>query len=198
MVWYENVYHWPSNGFENSYYDFQIVIYPSGDIDINYRNIEGNYDATIGIQNEYGQIGHQVAYNSNYIEDNLRISFKQAAEWISIDTQNYISNSITNQETSNHNIQVDGYLMSDGEYETYIYLQSNATGPIMIPLSIQVGYNSIVGDVNQDYQINVQDVVLLINMIIGNIPGNNEADVNQDNEINILDAVLLVTLILEV
>ena len=62
---------------------------------------------------------------------------------------------------------------------------------------VQVGYQSSIGDVNYDNQINVQDVVLLINMIIGNVDPNNEADINQDNQINILDAVLLVSLILE-
>ena len=87
--------------------------------------------------------------------------------------------------------------MNDGQYESYLYIESNATAPIIIPLHIQVGYESIIGDINYDNEINVQDVVLLINIIIGNMPPNNEADINQDNQINILDAVLLVGLILE-
>ena len=87
--------------------------------------------------------------------------------------------------------------MNDGEYETYIHIESNATAPIIIPLYIQVGYQSVIGDINYDNQINVQDVVLLINIIIGNMSPNNEADINQDNQINILDAILLVNLILE-
>ena len=87
--------------------------------------------------------------------------------------------------------------MNDGAYETYIYIESNATAPIINSLFIQVGYESSIGDVNYDNQINVQDVVLLINMIIGNASPNNEADINQDNQVNILDAVLLVSLILE-
>ena len=67
----------------------------------------------------------------------------------------------------------------------------------MLPLYVQVGYESVIGDINYDNQINVQDIVILINMIIGNMPPNNEADINQDSQINILDAVLLVSLILE-
>ena len=194
VVWYNDVVHW---GDDNPY-NFQIIIHNTGLIDINYDNMDGDIQsATIGIQNEYGQIGHQVIYNSNYIEDNLRLSFKQANEWINIDTQNYINNSITNEETAIHNIQIDGYLLSDDEYYTYIHLMSNATAPMIIPLFVQVGYNSMIGDVNQDNLINVQDVVLLINMIVGNVDANNEADINQDNQLNILDAVLLITLILE-
>ena len=60
VVWYEDVYHWASGGYEDSYYDFQIVIYPDGKIDINHRNIEGNYSATVGIQNSSGTVATQV------------------------------------------------------------------------------------------------------------------------------------------
>lgn len=194
VVWYNDVVHWA----DNQPYNFQIIIHSNGLIDINYDNMEGDLQsATIGIQNEYGQIGHEVIFNSNYIEDNLRLSFQQAYNWLSIDTQNFITNSLIAHQSENHNIQVDGYLMSDGLYSTYIHIESNATGPITIPIYVQVGYQSIIGDVNQDNQINIQDVVLLISMIIGDIPINNEADINQDEQINIQDVVLLITLILE-
>ena len=122
---------------------------------------------------------------------------QKSEDSITIDNENLIAGSINNQETSNHTIQIDGALMNDGQYESYLYIESNATAPITIPLYIQVGYESIIGDINYDNEINVQDVVLLINIIIGNMSPNNEADINQDNQINILDAVLLVGLILE-
>ena len=194
IVWYNDVVHWG----DDEPYNFQIIIYKDGLIDINYANMDGDTrSATIGIQNENGEIGHQVIYNNTYIENGLRLSFKKAEDWISIDNQNIITNSINTNESSNHNIEINGSLMNDGAYETYIYIESNATSPIINSLFIQVGYESSIGDVNYDNQINVQDVVLLINMIIGNVPPNNEADINQDNLINILDAVLLVSLILE-
>ena len=194
IIWYNNVVHWG----DDQPYNFQIIIYKDGLIDINYANMEGDTrSATIGIQNENGQIGHQVIYNNSYIENELRLSFKQAADWVSIDNQNLITNSINTTQSANHNIQIDGSLINDGTYETYIYIESNATAPIINSLLVQVGYQSSIGDVNYDSQINVQDVVLLINMIIGNVDPNNEADINQDNQINILDAVLLVSLILE-
>ena len=194
VIWYKNVVHWG----DDAPYNFQIIIYKNGLIDINYDNMDGdNRSATIGIQNETGQIGHQVVYNNSYIEDNLRLSFQKSEDSITIDNENLIIGSINTQQSSNHTIQVDGSLMSDGQYESYLYIESNATAPIITPLYIQVGYESIIGDINYDNQINVQDVVLLINIIIGNVLANNEADINQDNQINILDAVLLVGLILE-
>ena len=194
VVWYNDVVHWD----DDNPYNFQIIIYKDGLIDINYNNMDGDTgSATIGIQNENGQIGHQVVYNNSYIEDDLRLSFNKAKDWITIDNQNLITGSINTEESANHNIQVNGSLMSDGEYETYIYIESNAGAPIMLPLYVQVGYESVIGDINYDNQINIQDLVLLINIITGNMPPNNEADINQDSQINILDAVLLVSLILE-
>ena len=77
-----------------------------------------------------------------------------------------------------------------------MHIESNATGPITIPVSVQVGYQSILGDVNYDNQINVQDVVVLISIILGTYDPNLEADINQDGQINVLDAVLLIELIL--
>jgi len=55
----------------------------------------------------------------------------------------------------------------------------------------------ILGDVNLDGNINVQDIVITVNMIIGNITPTNSADLNADGLINVLDVVILVNIILE-
>ena len=55
------------------------------------------------------------------------------------------------------------------------------------------------GDVNFDGQLNVTDVVLIINFILGDEPTEEElltGDMNQDGIINILDAISLVSQIL--
>ena len=55
--------------------------------------------------------------------------------------------------------------------------------------------NQLLGDINQDNEINVLDVVVLVNLIlVGEYQSN--ADLNDDTETNILDIVLLVSLIL--
>ena len=56
-------------------------------------------------------------------------------------------------------------------------------------------YECNLGDVNCDSQLNVLDVVLATNMILGN-EYNTTADMNEDGEVNILDVVLLVNIIL--
>ena len=58
----------------------------------------------------------------------------------------------------------------------------------------------IPGDVNLDGAVNVQDIVLAVGIIMGNVSANDfqmyAADLNQDTEIDILDIVLLVSQIL--
>ena len=63
-----------------------------------------------------------------------------------------------------------------------------------------IGYQALVGDLNFDSQINILDVVILVNYIIGEtIPNNSEflsADINTDNMLDVLDIVNLVNLVL--
>ena len=62
-------------------------------------------------------------------------------------------------------------------------------------------YNVILGDVNGDYNINIQDIIIVISFILDNADPSSEqiivSDINQDNIINVLDIVLIVDLIFE-
>ena len=56
-----------------------------------------------------------------------------------------------------------------------------------------------IGDINQDEQINIQDIILIINFVLGNHLDQYEfwsSDLNKDNLIDILDVVLIINLIL--
>jgi len=55
----------------------------------------------------------------------------------------------------------------------------------------------LLGDINSDFVINILDVILLVNMVLGLEDPNPSGDMNFDSEINILDVVNLVSLILE-
>ena len=60
-------------------------------------------------------------------------------------------------------------------------------------------YDLIIGDVNQDNNINIQDIIIMIGFIlINDYPNELEllaSDLNQDNSINVLDIVMVVDLI---
>ena len=53
------------------------------------------------------------------------------------------------------------------------------------------------GDLNSDGEINILDVVLLVNIVLGIEEENLAGDLNQDGLYNVLDIVLLVNIILQ-
>jgi hypothetical protein len=63
-------------------------------------------------------------------------------------------------------------------------------------IGIEPGSLVLLGDVNNDGNINVQDIILSINIILGNSSFLQSADINSDNVVDVLDIVLLVNLIL--
>ena len=53
------------------------------------------------------------------------------------------------------------------------------------------------GDLNSDDIINVLDVILLVNIVLGNQGDSILADMNNDGQTNILDVIILVNIIIE-
>ena len=194
VVSYNDIAQWG----ESSRLNFQIIIYKNGHIDINYAGMTGDRtSSTIGIQNDDGTIAQEVIYNNSYLHNFLGISFEKAPPWFTIDEENYLENELSDFESTNHNFNINSSQVDNGNYLTYVHIESNATGPITIPIQVQVGYQSDLGDVNYDQTINVQDVVLLISIILNTYPPNLEADINLDGLINVLDTVLLIEIILD-
>ena len=92
---------------------------------------------------------------------------------------------------------------TDVEFEMHI--SSNQNGYIEYTKTIPLTYSIIapeimLGDLNQDEIINVLDIVLLVNIIIGSEGGTDlqlqAGDINQDGMINVQDIVLLVNLVI--
>ena len=66
--------------------------------------------------------------------------------------------------------------------------------------------SDVSGDITQNFQVNVLDIIVLVDIILGNYNGNTEvpeyvltsSDLNEDNEVNILDIVILANSILDI
>ena len=63
------------------------------------------------------------------------------------------------------------------------------------------GWDGLLGDINSDFEVNVLDVVLLVNFVLG-IDEPNEyqsmlSDMNGDFEIDILDVVQVINIVLD-
>ncbi len=189
VIWFNDVAHWWTY-FENTFYDFQIVIYPSGKIDINYRNIDGNYDASVGIQKN-SNIGSQVIFGADGLSNNFNITFESAPKWL---TTNPNQGTLLDNENQAVTVSSNSDEI-DGSFYAYMNVSSNG-GSISIPIIMNVN-GSILGDTNGDSNINVLDVIIMVNMIIGEAEINlNTADMNLDGLINVSDVVLLINSIL--
>ena len=77
-------------------------------------------------------------------------------------------------------------------------VQSFRLGYTSTPSNIITVENSgITGDLNGDGKLDVSDVTLLINMILGTEPKSDKADINADGVVNVSDVTALINLILQ-
>ena len=86
----------------------------------------------------------------------------------------------------------------DGEMLGYITLNSglNNSAKNYIEGIIEEHYQqSVLGDVNEDTVVNVQDIIILVNIIL-NGQSDNVGDINSDGVVNILDVVQIVNYIM--
>ena len=93
-----------------------------------------------------------------------------------------------------------GYVYS-GVWGTFPYLDDNkvimtdrVNGLYVLEHIIDQVYD--LGDINQDGEVNVLDVIVMINMIIGSEEQDEIADINDDGDVNVLDIVELVSIVL--
>ena len=201
VIWFNEVAHWWTN-YENSFYDFQIVLNSNGEVNFNYRSIIGSYSPTIGMQNSSGDSAFMLAFAADpttdlFVQDNMTVSFKKGADWLTISPN---SGELDQGSIFSHYIEVSTNNIIQGDYLAYINLQSNAQPEVIFPVNLIVSETGLLGDVNQDGIINVLDVVNAVNFVTGQAePTTYEywaADLNSDSLLNILDIVQMVNLVI--
>lgn len=193
IVTFDQVAHWPTN-FADSFYTFQVVMYPDGRFNFNYLNLNGTYDsATIGMQNQNGTDGILMSYNSDgVIENNLSISVANQPDWIELTNS---SGEVGYGQTSNVNVTLNATNLSEGNYFGYLLVNTNDSD-ISIPLNLIVSNDSeLLGDINGDGSLNIQDVIIIVTQYILINEYNEIADLNEDGSVNIQDIIMLVSII---
>ena len=55
----------------------------------------------------------------------------------------------------------------------------------------------IIGDINLDSYVNVQDVVIIVSSITASSSYNQIADINSDGYVDVLDIIFLISIIIE-
>ena len=84
----------------------------------------------------------------------------------------------------------------DGSYSAYLLINTNDQD-VSIPINLIINNeNQLPGDINNDGELNIQDVIIIITEFILNDLYNDVADLNEDGDLNIQDVIILINIIL--
>ena len=206
VVWYDDVVHWVGSGSTTGTYNFQIVLHKDGSINLNYSQMDGSTNsATIGMQNSDGSVGTALSINSEYAHSQLSSSITPRAKWLGISP---LSGLVEQGGSQDLELGFNTYGLTAGTYQTDIEISSNDyENPVLgIPITLTIlddSCNTVAaGDVTLDGVINILDVILLVNFVLGVDSPSQEcqdlvADINADGVYNITDIVALINIILE-
>ena len=103
-------------------------------------------------------------------------------------------NTLITEATDGYIFEIDGNGITIWDYDY-------PSGMSMIPRAQKYGYNhfdsaSSPGDLNEDGLINILDIIITVNIILGTEDYNQNADINEDDTINILDVISILNIIL--
>jgi len=79
--------------------------------------------------------------------------------------------------------------------DAYIFWSDKRNGNYDIYFSKGIGQSNLLGDVNQDFLIDVLDIISLVQVVLGNSTNIDNADLNEDSIINIQDIMILINFI---
>ncbi|WP_412063583.1 choice-of-anchor B family protein [Rubrivirga sp. IMCC45206] len=127
----------PSSGVDLT---FQILLSDDGSIEYQYGTLTGPLDsATVGIEDEDGAVGLQVALNAAYLRSDLAIAFTQPTRWATLSGP--ASGVIGPGGSVGFDLDVDATDLPEGVYTTEITVStSDAAAEItVVPVTLTVG-----------------------------------------------------------
>ena len=134
VVQWNNIPHISSGGP----YTFEIILYADGTVVIQYQNMVSVFNsATIGIENAAGNDGLQVAYNQNYVHNNLAIVFQLPGQWLDV---NPLVGNVAAGERDTLDVWMNARELEAGVYQANITI--NNTDPnnsiVVVPVTFTV------------------------------------------------------------
>ena len=118
IIQFNNWQHYPSTGSVT----FQVVLFSTGKITIYYNSLTEVNSSTTGIENADGTVGLEVAYNSNYIHNNLALQISAEPDWLIV---NNISGTIYNANSAVVEVTFQSGDYTFGSYTADIVISSN-------------------------------------------------------------------------
>ena len=142
--------------------------------------------------------------SGNYNIDEVNSFEPETWEWI------YQSNFFSDVQSGAFRLQNGNTLITDANdgyifevtYDGVVLWEYTHPGNnILLARAQKYGYDyfdsqELIGDVNGDEIVNVLDIILTVNIVLGTSELSDDADINQDGLINVLDIVSLVNIIL--
>src|SRR5690554_459699 len=117
---------------------FQVVLHSSGKILIYYNNMNATLNsATIGIENADASIGLQVAYNANYIHNNLALQFSAEPDWLGASP---LSGTLYNGSSVDIELEFRSEDFPEGDYSMDLVISSNdpSNPTITVPVTMTI------------------------------------------------------------
>ena len=122
--------------FSNGSLTFQVILYPNGKIVYQYLTMTDAVltSATVGIQNDDRSIGLQVAYNEDYIHDNLAVQISTTPDWLTVSPS---SATVPAGETFDFDVVFDATDRDGGDLVGAVVLDTNI-GQYQAPATLHV------------------------------------------------------------
>jgi len=142
IVQYQDV----PRGSSGPYYTFQVIVAAEGHILYQYLSMPGTRldEATIGIEDVSGLDGLQVAFNEEYVTDNLAILF--VPKWVEIEP---IQGVIQPGESQDIEVLFSANRLPKGRWDATAVVRSNDLENPELPVGMNLNVNSILAPVIQ-------------------------------------------------
>jgi len=153
IVQYDAISHYGGSGV----YTFQVILLADGNIVFQYLNVSGLLNsATVGIENSDGTVGLQVAYNQDYVTNDLAVRFVFPTFWLTADP---LSGFVEGGQSNNITVTFDATDLDEGDYYGLISIESNdsnnptVTVPCTLTVSSEVGIDEIAGNMPVSFSL---------------------------------------------